>query len=274
MSDFNYIDSLNSSTNLQFMADQHDNAIQTTGRNTYIFLLDKVDTVLSDVYKEEIHGRIYLPHFEQRALYLTNTFTISLDAANYTEKEESLEMEFDFGRMVYNINSLKQKTAGVLTITNKAKIPLWFDINDYFVVRNHSEILYQKKIEGTVYNFLNSVNNECSLVNLNYTGDSEELNFLEHTSFRLLPRRVNSIKLNNSIYKNTTDVISNGALILTDRMRLYQVVAAYPKNDNYGAYISWNVKLSLFNLAKADGLPNDFKELIEKNQYGLSKIKM
>ena len=25
-------------------------------------------------------------------------------------------------------------------------------------------------------------------------------------------------------------------------------------------------------LAKADGLPNDFKELIEKNQYGLGKI--
>ena len=76
----------------------------------------------------------------------------------------------------------------------------------------------------------------------------------------------------NSIYKNTSDVISHGTLILNDRFKLYQVVGAYPKNDSYGQYISWNVELQLFNLAKADGLPNDFKELIEKNQYGLGKI--
>ena len=72
--------------------------------------------------------------------------------------------------------------------------------------------------------------------------------------------------------ENTSDVISHGTLILNDRMKLYQVVGAYPKNDSYGQYISWNVQLQLFNLAKADGLPNDFKELIEENQYGLGKI--
>ena len=105
-----------------------------------------------------------------------------------------------------------------------------------------------------------------------YIGDSESLEFLERLSFKLLPRRKQEISLNNSIYKNTSDVISHGTLILNDRFKLYQVVGAYPKNDSYGQYISWNVELQLFNLAKADGLPNDFKELIEKNQYGLGKI--
>lgn len=56
---------------------------------------------------------------------------------------------------------------------------------------------------------------------------------------------------------------------MTDRYRLYQVVGAYPKNDSYSRYISWNVQLELFNLAKADGLPNDYVELIKENQYGL-----
>lgn len=269
---FNYIDSLMNSTNIQFMADQHDHAIQTTGRKTYIFLLDKVETELSEVYKEETHGRVYLPHFEQRALYKTNTFISSLDTANFTEKEESLEMEYDFGRMVHNINELKSKTAGKLTLTNNSKIPLEFEISDNFIIRNHAEVLYSRKIEGSIYKFINDILNETSLIKLEYTGDNETMEFLERLSFKLLPRRKKEITLNNSIYKNVSDVISHGTLILNDRMRLYQVVGAYPKNDNYGQYISWNVELQLFNLAKADGLPNDFKELIEQNQYGLGKI--
>lgn len=269
---FNYVDALMNSTNIQFMADQHDHAVQTTGRKTYVFLLDKVETKLSEVYKEEKHGRIYLPHFEQRALYKTNTFISSLDTANYTEKEESLEMEYDFGRMVHNINELKSKSAGVLTLTNNSKVPLEFEISDYLIIRKFAEVLYKKKIEGSIYSFINEVLKETNLVILEYTGDSEELSFLEKLSFKLLPRRKQEISLNNSIYKNTSDVISHGTLILNDRMKLYQVVGAYPKNDSYGQYISWNVQLQLFNLAKADGLPNDFKELIEENQYGLGKI--
>jgi len=269
---FNYIDSLMNSTNIQFMADQHDHAIQTTGRKTYIFLLDKVETELSEVYKEETHGRVYLPHFEQRALYKTNTFISSLDTANFTEKEDSLEMEYDFGRMVHNINELKSKTAGRLILTNNSKIPLEFEISDNFIIRNHAEVLYSRKIKGSIYKFINDILNETSLIKLEYTGDNETMDFLERLSFKLLPRRKKEIILNNSIYKNVSDVISHGTLILNDRMRLYQVVGAYPKNDNYGQYISWNVELQLFNLAKADGLPNDFKELIEQNQYGLGKI--
>lgn len=271
---FNYIDSMMNSTNVQFMADQHDHAVQTTGRKSYVFLLDKVDTELSDVYKEEKHGRIYLPHFEQRALYKTNTFLTKLDAANFTDAEEVLELEYDFGRMVHNINELKQKTAGVITITNASKIPLEYEINEDFVIRNYTEVLYRKKLEGSVFKFINEVKHDTQIVKLEYVGDSEELVFPEKTSFKLLPRRKKEVRLANSIYRNTTDVISHGTLILNDRFRLYQVVGAYPKNDSYGQYISWNVECELFNLAKADGLPNDFKELIEENQYGLGKVRL
>ena len=271
---FNYIDSMMNSTNVQFMADQHDHAVQTTGRRSYVFLLDKVDTELSNVYREEKHGRVYLPHFEQRALYKTNTLLSKLDAANFTETEEVVELEYDFGRMVHNINELKQKTAGVITITNTSKIPLEYEINEDFVIRNHTEVLYRKKLEGSVFQFINEVRHDTQIVKLEYVGDSEELVFPEKTSLKLLPRRKKEIRLANSIYRNTTDVISHGTLILNDRFRLYQVVGAYPKNDSYGQYISWNVECELFNLAKADGLPNDFKELIEENQYGLGKVRI
>ena len=270
--DFNYIDNINSSAYLQFIADQHDQAIETTGRKAHIFLLDKKDTVLSEVYKEELHGRIYLPHFTQRAMYKTANFVSQLNTSGYTEREDALEMEFDFGRMVHNIHNLKQKTAGKLTIINTSKIPLEFEISDKFIIKNHYETLYERKLEGTIYNFVNTVKNETKIIDLIYKGDSEEICFLDKVFAKLLPRRKLELNLNNSIYKNAEDVISHGALILNDRYKLYQVVGAYPKNDAYGKFISWNVQCELINLAKADGLPNDYVELIKENQYDLGKI--
>ena len=270
--DFNYIDNINSSAYLQFIADQHDQAIETTGRKAHIFLLDKKDTVLSEVYKEELHGRIYLPHFTQRAMYKTANFVSQLNTSGYTEREDVLEMEFDFGRMVHNIHNLKQKTAGKLTIINTSKIPLEFEISDKFIIKNHYETLYERKLEGTIYNFVNAVKNETKIIDLIYKGDSEEICFLDKVFAKLLPRRKLELNLNNSIYKNAEDIISHGALILNDRYKLYQVVGAYPKNDAYGKFISWNVQCELINLAKADGLPNDYVELIKENQYGLGKV--
>ena len=272
---FNYSDHINSNTSLQYMANQHDKAIETSGRKVYIFPLDTRETELSNVYKEEKHGRVYLPHYTQRALYKTNSFIIQLNNENYKETEDALEMEFNFQRMVHNIHKLKSNTAGRLTIINNSKIPLKIEINDKFTVKNNIQILYEKKIEGTVYNFIDTVKKETKLVDFIYIGDSEELIFLDKVNFQILPRRKYEIELNNSIYKNIGDVINEGDVIVTDRNRLYQVVGAYPKNDNYGQYIAWMVKLELMNLAKADGLPNDYVELIKANQYGFGeKIKI
>ena len=90
---FNYTDTLQGNAYTQFIADQHDKAVQTTGRKTFVFLLDKVETKLSDVYKEETQGRVYLPYFEQRGIYKSNTFISQLGVKNYTETEENLEIE-------------------------------------------------------------------------------------------------------------------------------------------------------------------------------------
>lgn len=271
MAEFNYIDSMNSSAYLQFIADQHDHAIQMTGRQAHIFLLDKKDTKLSDVYKEELHGRIYLPHFTQRAIYKTQPFTSIMDAGGYYEKEDNLEMEFDFGRMVHNIYELKNQSAGELSLTNISKIPLEIEISESFKIKNHSEVLFEKGFDCSIFSFVNEINNS-KLLKASYKGDSEEIDFLDKISAKILPRRTLNLNLNNSIYKNADEVITHGTIIVNDRYRVYQVVGVYPRNDNYGRYISWNVQLELINLAKVDGLPNDYVELIKENQYGLGKV--
>lgn len=268
---FNYIDNINSSTYFNFVSDQHDQAINMTGRKTYIFKLDKVDTELSEVYREEKHGRVYLPHFEQRALYKTSLFVSQLDTQNFTEKENNLELEYNFGRMVHNIHELKSKSIGVLNIKNVSKIPLTIEIDKSFILRNNSELLYEVSLDGSIFSFLNKLK-ETSLIEASYSGDGESLDFIEKVNLRLLPRRNTDIQLSNSIYKNVTDVIDRGDIIVTDRKRVYQVVAAYPRDDNYQNYVSWKIQGELINLAKVDGMPNDFAELIKENQYNLGKI--
>lgn len=265
---FNYTDNLQSNAYTQFIADQHDKAVETTGRKTYVFKLDKVETKLSEVYQEETNGRIYLPHFEQRGIYKTNNFVSQLGVKNFTETEENLEIEYDFGRMVHIISELKKNTAGKLTIKNISSEPLEIEINDKkLIVRNFRQILYEVNLDNKIYKFVNTVNKQ-NLINLTYSGDNELAVFTDKIMIKLKPRREYELNMNNSIYKNVSDVITHGDAIVTDRGRAYQVVGAYPRNDIYGRYINWNVQCELINLAKLNGMPSEFVEFIKNNQYG------
>lgn len=265
---FNYTDNLQSNAYTQFIADQHDKAVETTGRKTYVFKLDKVETKLSEVYQEETNGRIYLPYFEQRGIYKTNNFVSQLGVKNFTETEENLEIEYDFGRMVHIISELKKNTAGKLTIKNISSELLEIEINDKkLIVRNFRQILYEVNLDNKIYKFVNTVNKQ-NLINLTYSGDNELAVFTDKIMIKLKPRREYELNMNNSIYKNVSDVITHGDAIVTDRGRAYQVVGAYPRNDIYGRYINWNVQCELINLAKLDGMPSEFVEFIKNNQYG------
>jgi len=267
---FNYTDTLQGNAYTQFIADQHDKAVQTTGRKTYVFKLDKIETKLSEVYKEETNGRVYLPHFEQRGIYKSNTFVSQLSVKNFTETEETLEIEYDFGRMVHIITELKQKTAGKLKIKNISLEPLEIEItNDKVIIKNFRQTLFEEKIDNKIYKIIDKLKKQ-NLIEINYDGINEEASFVDKVFLKLKPRREQEINLNNSIYKNVSDVITHGDIIVTDRGRVYQVVGAYPRNDIYGRYINWNVQCELINLAKLDGMPSDFVEFIKNNQYGFN----
>ena len=270
---YNYIDALTSSAYKQYSSDQADNNIQLHGRKAYIFLLDKKETK-TNVYEEEKTGRVYLPHFVQRGLYKTNVFSASLSVINYTETEENLEIEFNFNRMVKNINELKTSKSGKLKIVSKSKVPISIIINDSFIIRKEQgEILFKKDFEEkSIFHFLEELNKECSLVKLEYNGNTEDAASTEKVSFTLKPKREKEINVFSSTYKNTTDVIELGTIIITDKYRAYEVVSAYPTNDTYGNYISWTVKCGLVNLARIDSLPSDFNEIIKKKQFNLEKI--
>ena len=148
---YNYIDAMQSSAYRQYSSDQLDNAIQMTGRNCYIFLMDKKETDRT-VYGEDKTGRVYLPHFVQRGLYQTNKFTGNLSTINFTETEENLLIQFNFERMVKIINDLKNASSGKLIITSKAVVPLNLIItNEKLILRKYNCTVFEKDLNMKIY---------------------------------------------------------------------------------------------------------------------------
>ena len=88
---FNYIDAFNNSSQLEYESKQHDASIELQGRRCYIFLLNREKTEKSEIYNEAIGARIYLPHFEQRALYNMNSWVGNVGLNNYVETEDTID---------------------------------------------------------------------------------------------------------------------------------------------------------------------------------------
>lgn len=273
--DFNYTDAFSSSSQVEYESKQHNNSVELQGRRTYIFKLDKELTEKSDIYNEAVHGRLYLPHFEQRALYNTNEWQSSINLNNYIETEETLTFEYNFARMVCNIRDLKDKISGELTIVNISNEILFSELlnNEFKLRTSNNVILLDLNLDNykSVQLFINDAMKKCSLINVKFNGDTEAASNIKSFSTRLRPNKPFKIDIKDKTYENCTDVIEMGDLILTDKYKLYQVQGAYPSGTMINNYISWLAKCNTVDLAMAN-LPDDYRRIIERNRYGLPKV--
>jgi hypothetical protein len=275
---FNYVDSLQSAAQKQYFSNIHDTAILQTGRRAFIYPLDKKLTK-TDIYNNTLN-RVYLPHFELRALYKTNAFVpnLSLDGM-YQEKEENMEFIFNFERMVNTIRDLKDSISGTFKIRNVSKEEMLIEISNgvFKATTPLGVVIFSEKLEdySSVRLLIDSISEQTDFIRLEYDGNSEPASSINN--FHTILKKGNTFEVNvdNSIYKNISDVIEAGFVIITDRARVYSVVSAVPENDSYGnEYIGWKCMGKLENLAVVDTLPNDAKQLVQKLTYGLSKINM
>jgi hypothetical protein len=227
----------------------------------------------------EKYRRVYLPHFMQRAQYKTNIYTTQLNLNIFEENEEKLEFVFNFDRMVHNIRALKDKVSGTLVIKNRRKTPITLKIeNDRFIISVEQNIIINEDISDTktIKSFVAEMNKKIFDIKFEYEGNNEDISFLKFNAPILLNKgKQKIIQIEDNTYKNCTDVIENGAMILTDRYRLYQVIEARPATDSYGnLWCSWICKGALAELSVADAMPGDYRTLIEKNRYWAPKVKM
>ena len=271
---FNYVDSYNGSKQMEFYSKQHDNAVELQGRRTYIFKLDKEITELSDIYNEAKHARVYLPHYEQRALYNTNEWRNSINLNNYIEDEDIMSFEYNFARMVYNIRDLKDKISGKFTSTNIGEENLKATLDKRFKLETYNSVVLvdvDLKEYKSIKMFIEDVQSKCSLINMEYEGDAEKPENINSFNMRLNPRKKFSVDVKDRLYENCTDVVESGDIILTDTYKAYQVQSVYPTNVMINNYISWTAKANVVDLAVAN-LPDDYRKIVERNRYGMPKI--
>ncbi len=277
MGNFNYIDAFNKSSQIEYESNQHDSSVEIKGHKCYVFLLDREKTEKSEVYNEAKGGRIYLPHFEQRGLYDLNEWTANIGLNNYVENEDTLKVEFNFARMVCNIRDLKDKVAGELIIRNTSKEILHLKIENFrFVIHStHSVVLVDEDLTKykSIKAFINAIEKKCSVINLEYNGDMEEAKNITSVNMKLYPNRKEKIKIADRLYQNCGDVILEGDIILTDTYKLYQVNAAYPTGAMINKYTSWTCNCNTIDLAMAN-LPDDYRKIVTRNNYALSKTEI
>ena len=274
---FNYIDAFNNSSQLEYESKQHDASIELQGRRCYIFLLDREKTEKSEIYNEAIGARIYLPHFEQRALYNMNSWVGNVGLNNYVETEDTIDFEFNFARMVCNIRDLKDKKSGKLIIKNNSKeiLHLIIEENKFILRSPNSVILLSLNLTDykSIKQFINVAKAKCSLIDLDYSGDMEEAKNITSVNKKLLPNRKEEIEVISRVYQNCKDVVWDGDIILTDKYKLYQVNNAYPSGAMINEYTSWTCKCNIIDLAIAS-LPDDYRKIVERNNYSLPKTKI
>lgn len=276
MSDFNYSDFLKSSPQKEYNSYMNDSYIQLSGMTVYIFKLDKVFTKKSELYGSEISSRIYLPHFPIRAIYNTNKWVGGLNLNIYEETESEISFTVNFDRMVRLHRELKNKTNGTVKISYSGNGNPFIKIkNNVLRLTIDENVILEKSLKDSDFNTVKKVVsyiNNITGFSIVLTGNNDpaiNLENVDNFNFKNIEKTIN---IKDNTYANITDIIETGDIILTEKFRLYQVIQANPAGEIGWAYSTYNIKGGLCDMSLVDSLPNDYREIVNKRQYGLNKI--
>lgn len=214
------------------------------GAPVFVFKLDKVATKVDPLYGEEIGGRIYLRPFEIKAMHLINPFEFMFHDNLIGEIESNVKsFNFNFNQMVQTIYNLKNKPVCTIHVTSvnpvgisKIKNVIYLYYNGLVTdsisiseIATMSDLLIElNAIPGTT----------ATLEGMNdFTKNLPDFPRIDFENAELL------LKTFNKEYKNCSDVIENGDLVLVEeQMRLYEVTSAQPAGSYGWKYQMWNIK--------------------------------
>ena len=277
MSDFNYSDFLKSGPTKQYNSYMNDRYIELNGMTIYVFKLDKVLTKKSELYGSEEKSRIYLPHFPIRALYNSSKWSGGLTLNIYEENEEDTAFTVNFDRMVNYHRQLKNKTSGTIKLEYSGAGNPFIKISNNILqlsIDNNNSITID--LTNQEFNTVRKVVNKINTVrgfSCSFEGENENSKNIQNIDRINFKGSTKEILVNDNTYSNITDVIEMGDVILTDKYKLYQVTSARPAGDIGWNYSTYLISGTACDLSLVDSLPNDYRQIINKNQLGLGKIK-
>lgn len=270
----NYSDMLKDTN--QYFSYLNDKYLELHAPLIKVFKLDKKETILDTVYGAPKHSKIFLPPFEIRAKHVTNPWVGVLNMEPYQEQEQNITFEINFNRMVKTIRELKYaKKASINISFAGAGVPsIKKSGNQLSIFVNNMMIATYGMTDGNCAEIDDLVNqiNQIPYFTATSIGDKDfSINLVDFEKTVFTGNVFNFFSF-NSIYKNMTDVIELGDAILTNKFRIYQVLNANPTGDFGWNYATYTLSCNLYPVEQLDGLPENYRSIIERNQYGMPKI--
>lgn len=275
---FNYFEALNNSQTSQWTSQLNSAYINLTGTPCLIYKLDKVKTPIDDLYNETSTSRIYLPPFQMKLLHLINAYTQNL-GTNYLYSEpdaNNIQFVVNFQEMVAIIRDLKASHICDIEISYKGSGSAFVEnVNDVLRLWINCAEVAQFDLKdnecNTVQKLVNKIN-QISNFSAKYTGKNDASENIVNFSKTRIRNKTLKLYVPDTVYKNCTDIIEKGDIIIDSTARAYQVNQNLFSNNNMWSYQTMVLDCSKIKVDYIN-LPGNYIQQIHENRFGLKKIK-
>ena len=275
---FNYFDALNNSQTTQWVSTLNEKYINLVGQPILVYKLDKVETPIDDLYNETSTSRIYCKPFEMKAQHLLNPYTQNLGSSYLYSEPDTGDIQFvvNFQDMVATIRDLKVAHTTDLNISyNGSGIAFAENNNNIFSLWINCQKVAEFNLKNNDYSTIQKLTNrikQISNFSATYTGKNDaSINLVPFSKTRIKNKILNIYSPDLS-YKNCSDIIEKGDIIIDSSMRAYQV------NENLFSNSSmWSYQTMVLDCSKVKvdftNLPGNYVKQIQERQFGLKKIR-
>ncbi len=279
---FNYFDELTQGNSQNWISYLNSRYISSSAPMVRVFKLDKVRTNIDEVYESDEFGRsrIYLEPIEMRMYHLEDPWTqvVGQDTAPYLEVQENVNFVVNFKDMVDILRDHKDKKLSDLQISYKGSgVPTIEKANNILILKVNGHTKKEYDLEDEKFRTTTQLSKKINLLDdfeCELKGESDRsINLVDFDKTSFYNTKV-SVFSKDKTHENSSDVIERGDLILSNKWFLYEVLTNVPGGNMGWDYSTMVLQSNLRSLDKAN-LPNNWKKLIERKQYGIkSKIKM
>jgi len=270
----NYHDEITKNSNsMQWGIEIMKDYINLHGTDSYIFLLDRDQTEIDEVYGVEKRGRIYLPPYAIKSLYIDMSWANILGFQGEFTEEQPITIGITFDEIVSTHRQLKN--------TTRAKLELrWTSTEPLSVQKTGSTFTLYKK--GAVYETFTLTSQTLSefaiilsslpYLSCTYSGENTFAHLLPSFEQITMHRGdILPIYMYNDTYKNIPDIISEGDVFVTHDYRLHEITSITTTGNIAQNNTVMQLTGKQVSLSRID-LPGDFNKQIERKRFNLERI--
>jgi len=276
MSSFNYFNYFRESDFNNYVSYMNDAYMNLHAPIITVFKLDKKATVIEPLYGSAQHSKIFLPPFTLRAYHLDNIWKGTLNIEPYQEIEENAKFVVNFNSMVNTIRDLKNKknSSIFLNYAGSGTPSIENTENNLIIYVNGVKVgsyILTDGLVSTTQKLVTQINLISGFIATMEGVNDPSINLVsfDKTVFKDSQFEFYSA---DKTYSNLTDLIEMGDAIMTHKYRIYEVLNANPTGDFGWDYSTFTLDCNLFTLDELDGLPSNYRRIIERNQWGMRKI--